>query len=232
MPSGLDGLQQLLLASREVEARHVESLAVGARLARRLPLVLAQHDDRNLRLTRRPCRCGDLVGRVADHVAALDVRDAGAAAELRRDAVAHGHDVLQQRARDVVAELVARVVGVRPDHDDRAQALAQRQQAAVVLQQHDAFASRPQGELAVGGGVHQRRRPLRVDERLLEQAQAQLLLQDAAHGTIDEGLGHGAGAHVGDEVAAGRRPRRRCPTSTPARSASGPASFMPEASPS
>ncbi len=77
-----------------------------------------------------------------------------APADLGPDPVEDGHDFLQDGLRGVVAELVAGVVRVGAYDRDRFQVLAQGQELPVVLEQHDSFAGRPQGQIGVGRGVH------------------------------------------------------------------------------
>ena len=119
----VNGLQQLLLPARQVEARHVEALAVRAGLPRSVPLVLAEDDDRDLRLPRRLRGGCDLVGRIPDDVAPLHESHVRPGRDLRPHALEHRHHVLEDHLGRVVAELVAGVVGVRPDHGDLARSL-------------------------------------------------------------------------------------------------------------
>ena len=78
-------------------------------------------------------RPGDLVDPVARDRPALDVRHLRIGRHRRFDAFQYRDDVLGDDVRDVVTELVPRLVGVGPDHRDRLERLPERQHAPSFL---------------------------------------------------------------------------------------------------
>ena len=105
------------------------------------------------------------------------------------DAVQDGHHLLAPVGGRLVADLGPVVVGVGPDHRDRADAGGQRQGAVVVLEQHDALPRRLQGDREVLGAARHPHRLLRIDVGILEQPEQELQPQHAAHRAVDILLG-------------------------------------------
>ena len=170
-----DGSDELLLNAREVERGAVAELAaravvgeaglvahhhdrdVGARassIASANPSVEApvtsqpsanETPSRTAREARRRPTGRDLHG---GHLHGLHRQ----ASRVGASAVEHLPERLDVSRIGVVAEEIARGVGVRADHCDRAE-LGSEREHAVVLQQHDALAGDRQGELAMRGRV-------------------------------------------------------------------------------
>ena len=101
------------------------------------------------------------------------------------DAVQDGHHLLAPVGGRLVADLRPVVVGVWPDHGDRADAGGQRQGAMVVLEQHDALPRRLQRHREVLGAARHPLRPLRIDVGILEQSEQEFQPQYAAHRPVD-----------------------------------------------
>ena len=108
-------------------------------------------------------------------------------------------------------ERVALGVGQRPDHRDRAQAAGvERQQVALVAQQHRRALGRDAGHLAVRRVGEHLAGAVLVDVRVVEQPQAQLRLEHAPHARVERLLAHRARLERLGQVA--RRRGRRSPS--------------------
>ena len=212
---------ELLLAPREPELHAIAHLAAGA--VQRQPRALAHDDDRHVRAAGGGDRLRELGVAAVEHAAprreahlgavgtalADGVEDRRASLELvgqvevvgDREAdrvVAHLEQRLDVRDVGVVAQQVARAVGVGPDHRDRLQVVAQRERP-VVGQQHDRRARRLPRQRAIL--LERRVRGLRVDIGRLEQPELELDGQHARDGAVDE---RRVGAPIGE-----RRGQRR-----------------------
>ncbi len=104
-----------------------------------------------------------------------------------------GEQRLDVRRVGVVAQQVARVVGVGADDGDRGERPGQRQQVALVLEQHERLARDLAGGGALLHGVEDLQHRLRVDVGLLEEAEGKLGGQHAPHRAVDERHGNFAG---------------------------------------
>ena len=107
--------------------------------------------------------------------------------------------MLRDSLRRVVAQLVHHVVRVGADHRHELQVFPQWQQVLVILEQYDAFASSAQGQLLVRLRVNHLDGAVRVDIRILKEAEAELLLQHAAHRAIHECRRNSALLHALDQ---------------------------------
>ena len=95
----------------------------------------------------------------------------------------------------------AQLGGVGSDHGEAVQAGGvQRQQAALVLQQHDGLARRFCGQGTMLGAVGDLHGRFGAGERLLEQAQEELGGQHAAGGGIHRGFRDTSSAHFVDQI--------------------------------
>ena len=100
--------------------------------------------------------------------------------------VAHLEQRLDVRGVAVVAEQVARIVGVGTDDGDRRRRGRVDRQRSVVAQQHDALAGERTRELTTRRGADDRRGLGDVHEGALEQAELELGPQHPLDGAIDD----------------------------------------------
>jgi hypothetical protein len=189
---GGHGGDELLLAPWKPQLHPVAHLAAGA--VERQPRAFADDDDGHVRAARGLGRHGDLGVAGLEDAAARGEADLGSAAlahgvEDRRAAlervgqaevvgnreadrvVAHLEQRLDVGDVRVVAQQVARAVGVGADDGDRREVFAQRQRP-VVLQQDDRGPGGAAGQGAVG--LERRERGRDVDVRRLEQPELEL----------------------------------------------------------
>jgi len=211
-----DLLQELELAPGKLEGR-------GGGLLPDHVLGLADHDQRDLG------PCGELDGAGQFGVVVEALRDDGqrvvhvvehrgehplGRTDARRVADAHafacpglhpgedGHRLVRVVVEDPGAEGVAGGVGELADDSDAA--LTRQRQQAVVLQQDEGLLRGLPGDVAMrrigqdGGGC------FLVDERVLEQSDAELRQQDAADRLVDGRLVHQSGLDGLGEVRVGR----------------------------
>ena len=107
--------------------------------------------------------------------------------------------MLQDLLRRIVAQLVHHVVRVGADHRHRFQILLERQQVLVILQQHDPFAARAQSQILIRLRVHDLDGVVHIDIGILEEAQAELLLQNSAQRAIHQRHGDSPLLHALDQ---------------------------------
>ncbi len=133
------------------------------------------------------------------------VAEGGGRAESFAECGEEGDAVLRRAVERPATELLPRVVGEGADQRDRAgpgparQGGPERQDGRVVLEQDHAPARGAAGELPVLRRERHARRG-RLDVRALEEAEAVLQLEDAAHGLVEERHRHHAGGHQLREV--------------------------------
>ena len=218
----------------QLAARQVERGARGGLAAHRSP-------TRRRRRSPRPTACASRTASampsasIALDLAALGIIDprstAGSLGDLGPDAGQEGDDVLRLAVAAPVAERGLPVVGERARRRRSTERPAERQHAALVLQEHQ----RTPGDLARGGqvlGGSQEDVALAalVDVGMVEQTQAALEPEDAPDGLVDPVP---AGPCRPDQLRPMRRRRVRLSSSmsTPARSASRAASLSSAAIP-
>ena len=147
---------------------------------------------------------------------AAGVIDPHAVAGPGADAVQHGDRLVEVEVEDPRPEGVALGVGQRPDDRDRAQAAGvERQQVALVAQQHRRPLRGDAGHLAVRGIGEHLAGAVLVDVRVVEQAHPHLRLQHAPHARVDVASARRARLHRLGQVA--RRRGRRSPSPCPRR---------------
>ena len=186
---------ELLLHPGEVERGAVAALAARAVVGQ--PGPVPQHQDGDVRPGGESHGLLEPVAGLAGHLAALGERQPLAeplpqrASHRRRlqgghleavlgdrhlehvaPAAGHLEQRLDVRGIRVVAEQVARRVGVRADQRHRP--LRRQRQRAVVAQEDQALAGDRPGQRALGGVGRGGRGPLRLDERPLEQPELDL----------------------------------------------------------
>ncbi len=215
---------ELLLHARQPEFGAVACFAAGAVV--RQARFFAHNQDRHIRLPRRLDRFREALGRFAQH--RLDARripHLRLRPQLGADAVQHAdhfHKVgdhfqpvrtrqpqriivirfeqaLDVRRVRVVPDHVAHRVRVGADHRHRRDLLVQRQQAVLVLQQHDRFARDLPRQRALIGGIEHLRRAFDFHERILEQAQLELDAQHAADHLVQQRHIDRAPLHFADQ---------------------------------
>ncbi len=126
----------------------------------------------------------------------LRVGDGGVLPEPLADALQDAHRV--PRHAGVAAE--HHLGRVRADHRHPAHLVGvQGEQAAPVLEEHDRLAGRLQGQRPGRRRAGDLVRPGGIHERVLEQAQLELLAQQPPHGVVDRGLGHLLLLHLLDQ---------------------------------
>ena len=181
-----DGLQQLELAARQLQRRARRGLADHV-------LPLADHDHRDVGRARErrprararprrrtppgpPARCRRTCRTSTGTRAARGARPArtrpARRPTLRADAVQHGHGLVEVVVEAPRAERVALASprAARSPRSTRAPGV-ERQQVALVAQQHRRALGRDARDLAVGGVAEHLARALLVDVRVVEQPQ-------------------------------------------------------------
>src|SRR5699024_8103270 len=197
-------LDEVVLGAGQLEALHVAALPGGAGAEQ--PGEVAHGEDGELGVLRGGDGLRDAGGVGVEEVGARDGGDlrGGEGGDVHRGAVVleAGEDVVGEA---VAAQEAARLHGGGADEGDRAGPVpvgrprAQREQVGGVVQQDDRLLGHPAGEGAALGGVEVDRRAggSRIELRV-QQAQLDLLAQDAAHGGVDHvqrelAVLHGAG---------------------------------------
>ena len=128
------------------------------------------------------------------------VQDARLGRYSRADATERRHGIGGDAV--VVAEQHAPLVGVRPDHRDRPQVASQRQQVAVVLEQHDRFAGHLERQRPVGWLVEHADRDPRPAHRIgrVEHAEAEARQEQARDRAVDGPLADQVLAHCVEQA--------------------------------
>ncbi len=188
---------QILLHAREVEAGDIVTFAAGG--AWSVPLGLADHHHGHVRFARRLGGLGDLIHAFADNVAARNVGHLGSR-KFAANAFQHGHDRLGDAFGNVVAELVTPIVGIGADDGDGTHALCDRQNTAVVFQQHNASPRGIESQLPVSLTVDVMLGVLHIHIGLFEKSQPEFLCENPAHGTINQSHGDSAFPDAFDQV--------------------------------
>ena len=206
LPAAVDGADEVVLPSGEIEAGARAALAHRAAQPRNAVELVAHHHDGDVGLAGVG---GGFVqefllpggGRVVEdlgvgplfveEIGALGIQHAHLAGEARLQHVAHGGG--GHVAGAVAAHRMVRVVGVgTADGDGRDLRRVERQQVVVVLQQHQALAGGLPGHGQVGGVQHHRIGRIQGAVRTVEEALAHLHAQNLAHPGIQHRHRHPA----------------------------------------
>ena len=111
---------------------------------------------------------------------------------LGRQFIAQALQHRHGRTRDTIVIAPQRlwVIGIGPDDRQPAQVFGKRQQAAIILQQHDTFAGRAASQRAMRGAVNDGKRDIGISDplRRVEHAQSEACREQAAQRAVDGSL--------------------------------------------